>query len=130
MKSDIVKMQTNFGRRLSSLHIWIKPWACSKIRSILQMSMASGQWLDVSSTDVAMQRITILSRQKTEESKQALLRMYGDIIEEKEFCELMAKDRVVSASSPGIDTFGSTSTTNPPKVGFTLKVFGQLGRKA
>ena len=92
------------------------------------MSMASGEWLDVLSTDVAMQRITILPRQKTEKSKQALLRMYGDIIEEKEMGGQMSNDRVVSVSSPGIDAFGSTSATHPPKVGFTLTAFRQLGR--
>ncbi len=86
------------------------------------MNKDTGEWLDGSSMDIDRQRITLSMKPITEESKHALYRMYGDIIEKEKMCDKVDNDR----ASPGNNTFGSIPTAHPPKVRFALTAFGQL----
>ena len=86
------------------------------------MNKDTGKWLDESSAVFDRQRIALSMKPITEESRHALYRMYGDIIEKVMMCDKVDNDR----ASPGNNTFGSIPTAHPPKVRFTLTAFGQL----
>ena len=81
-KTDIFKIQAHFGRAIPALFVFASPNCCAKIRTLLKMNKSMGLWLEMTSADESMKRITILPEKINDETKAHLLRLYGGLIEE------------------------------------------------
>lgn len=93
-KTDIVRIQAHFGKPTPVLFIFASPSCCERVRTCLKMTKESRIWFDISVEDMAMRHITVLLEKVSEDCKDMLQRLYGDIIEkvdEKQANEILIK---------------------------------------
>ena len=93
-KSDLVRIQAYFGKPTPVLFIFASPSCCERVRTSLKMTKENRIWFDISVEDMTMRHITVLPETVSEDCKDLLQRLYGDIIEkidEKQANEILIK---------------------------------------
>merc|ERR1719412_253028 len=82
-KSNINQIYAHFGRTMPLLFIFCNSVACARIRNALKMtSKNTGLWFDVECPDETMKRLTILPDKMTDDTKNIMVKYYGDLIKE------------------------------------------------
>ena len=97
-KTDITQILAHFGRTMPLLFLFCSNGACTRIRNALKMtSKTSGFWFDIDCSDETMKRLTILPDKMTDDTKNIMMKYYGNLIKEM---DSKSANEILVRSSP------------------------------